>query len=54
MKSLLTVLLWSSIALSAFAQEKANPPSEPKAEDNQPAAPIFEIVIRPSKATNKT
>ncbi len=54
MKSLLTGLLWCSIALCAFAQEKANPPSEPKADDNQPAAPIFEIVIRPSKATNKS
>ena len=46
-------LLWCSLAVVAIAQEKANPPAEPKADDSDQAAPIFQIVIRPSKATKK-
>jgi uncharacterized protein (TIGR03435 family) len=54
MKFLLPSLLWCSLALSVIAQDHASPPSEPKADDNELAAPIFQIVIRPSKATKKT
>jgi uncharacterized protein (TIGR03435 family) len=54
MKFLLLSLLCCSLALSVIADDNASPPAQPKADDNQPAAPIFEIVIRPSKATKKT
>jgi uncharacterized protein (TIGR03435 family) len=53
MKFLLLSLLCCSLVLTAIGEDNSTPLAQPKADDNQPAAPIFEIVIRPSKATTK-